>query len=103
MYPLCPYHAAWKPASPLGITAGGGMPGPTLLAQVAARAGASCVSAATSATANTTFSRPPTNCLTRERRGWYVGAVSAQVVAALSLQAASRLRPHWTYDKGTAK
>jgi hypothetical protein len=31
-YPLCPYHDAWKPCSPRGTLAGGGMPGPTLLA-----------------------------------------------------------------------
>jgi hypothetical protein len=30
MYPLCPYQAAWKPGSPEGTLAGGGMPGPTL-------------------------------------------------------------------------
>src|SRR5207247_174428 len=38
------------------------MPGPTLLAQVAARAGTSCVSATTSATADRTFARAPTKC-----------------------------------------
>ena len=36
MYPLCPYHAAWKPGSPEGTLAGGGMPGPTLEVHVAA-------------------------------------------------------------------
>jgi len=37
MYPLCPYHAAWKPGKPLDTRDGGAMPGPTLLVQVAAR------------------------------------------------------------------
>src|SRR5438477_914811 len=35
-YPLCPYHCAWKPWTPAGRPAGCGMPGPTLLAHVAA-------------------------------------------------------------------
>src|SRR5438067_712880 len=39
MYPLCPYHAAWNPASPVARLAGGAMPGPTLLVHVAASAG----------------------------------------------------------------
>src|SRR4029079_7797004 len=34
MYPDCPYHAAWKPGTPAGTDAGGGMPGPSLLTQV---------------------------------------------------------------------
>src|SRR5438093_124904 len=37
MYPLCPYHDAWKPGTPLGTRAGGAVPGPTLPANVAAR------------------------------------------------------------------
>src|SRR5687767_746255 len=35
MYPLCPYHAAWKPGMPEGTRAGGAIPGPTDDAQVA--------------------------------------------------------------------
>jgi len=34
MYPLCPYQVEWKPGSPDGTLAGGGMPGPTLEVQV---------------------------------------------------------------------
>jgi len=49
MYPLCPYHAAWKPVIPLGTRAGGAMPGPTLLAQVAACASSIGMSETTSA------------------------------------------------------
>ena len=30
MYPLCPYQDAWKPGTPEGTLAGGGIPGPTL-------------------------------------------------------------------------
>src|SRR3982075_955753 len=29
MYPLCPYHAAWKPGSLVGVAFGGAIPGPT--------------------------------------------------------------------------
>jgi len=52
MYPLCPYHDAWKPGTPLGTRAGGAMPGPTLLAHVAAREAYVGMSAAISAMTN---------------------------------------------------
>src|SRR2546430_356385 len=35
MLPLCPYQAAWNPESFVGMTAGGGMPGPIWEVQVA--------------------------------------------------------------------
>src|SRR5439155_3631447 len=103
MYPLCPYHAAWNPTRPLGNRAGGGMPGPTLLAQVAACAGASCVTATTSATADRTFAKPPTKSLTRERCQWYVGAVSAARCGRSHCRRHLDRRAALTYDKGTAE
>src|SRR5437867_3746483 len=65
MYPLCPYHAAWKPGIPLGTRAGGAMPGPTLLAHVAACDSCVGVSATTSAKTNMRLRALPTVCLTR--------------------------------------
>src|SRR5216117_563620 len=79
------------------------MPGPTLLAQVAARAGTSCVSATTSATADRTFARAPTKCLTRERCRWYVGAVSAARCGRSLCRWYLNRRGTLTYDKGTAE
>src|SRR5688500_449443 len=65
MYPLCPYQAAWEPGMPDGTRAGGAMPGPTLLAQVAARAALVGVSATTSAMTIRRFRTLPTVGLTR--------------------------------------
>jgi hypothetical protein len=36
MYPLCPYQAAWKPGSLVGVAFGGAIPGPKSGAHVAA-------------------------------------------------------------------
>src|SRR5207244_12739207 len=66
MYPLCPYHAAWKPGRPLGVWAGGGMPGPMLLVHVAAR-DATGRSATRSALASNAFRTVPTTIKTFER------------------------------------
>src|SRR5207244_6962442 len=101
--PLSPYHTACNPTMPLGNGAGDGMPVPTLLAQVAARAGTSCVSATTSATADRTFARAPTKCLTRERCRWYVGAVSAARCGRSLCRWYLNRRGTLTYDKGTAE
>jgi len=65
MYPLCPYQAAWKPVKPLDTRAGGAMPGPTLLVQVAARDSCAGTSATTSAKTNMRFRTLPTTRLTR--------------------------------------
>src|SRR6266576_1046104 len=67
MYPLCPYHDAWKPGIPLGTRAGGAIPGPTLLAHVAARDAYDGMSAATSANMNRRLRTLPTTRLTRRR------------------------------------
>jgi hypothetical protein len=67
MYPLCPYHEAWKPDKPLDTRAGGAMPGPTLLAHVAARDGDAGANATTSAKTIRRFRTLPTVCLTRGR------------------------------------
>src|SRR5437667_12886937 len=72
MYPLCPYHDAWKPGIPLGTRAGGAMPGPTLLAHVAARDAYVGMSAATSANTNRRLRALPTTRLTRGRGEQYV-------------------------------
>src|SRR6266566_7184107 len=72
MYPLCPYHDAWKPGIPLGTRAGGAMPGPTLLAHVAARDAYDGVSADTSAKTNRRLRTLPTTRLTRGRGLRYV-------------------------------
>src|SRR5712692_4771865 len=76
MYPLCPYHDAWKPGIPLGTRAGGAMPGPTLLAHVAARESCNGTSAATSANTSTALKTRPTMCLTfwGDQRYWEVAA-----------------------------
>src|SRR5260221_7364408 len=59
MYPDWPNHVAWKPGIPAGSEAGGGMPGPTVEAQVAvfAAAGGAYVTSASSVatTSATTF------------------------------------------------
>src|SRR2546423_14762116 len=67
MYPLCPYHDAWKPDRPLDTRVGGAIPGPVLLAHVAACDGDAGVSATTSAKTNRRFRTLPTTCLTRDR------------------------------------
>src|SRR5205823_4846762 len=67
MYPLCPYHDAWKPDRPLDTRVGGAMPGPALLAHVAACDCDAGVSATTSATTIRRFRTRPTICLTRHR------------------------------------
>src|ERR1700694_1069528 len=67
MYPLCPYHDAWKPGRPLDTRAGGAMPGPTLLAHVADRDSCVGVSARTSAKTNRELRTLPTIRLTRGR------------------------------------
>src|SRR5438045_1817946 len=56
MYPDWPYQVAWKPGIPAGSDAGGGMPGPTVEAQVAvfAAAGAYVTSASSVATTSAT-------------------------------------------------
>src|SRR2546428_9038436 len=72
MYPLCPYQDAWKPDKPLDTRAGGAMPGPTLLVQVAARESEVGESATTSAKTNKRFRTLPTTCLTRGRDQRYV-------------------------------
>src|SRR5207253_5929737 len=72
MYPLCPYHDAWKPGTPLGTRAGGAMPGPTLLAHVAARDAYDGMSAATNAKTNRRLRTLPTTRLTHRRGQRYV-------------------------------
>src|SRR5207244_10753443 len=72
MYPLCPYHDAWKPGTPLGTRAGGAMPGPTLRAHVAAREAYVGMSAAISAKTNRRLRTLPTTRLTRGRGQRYV-------------------------------
>src|SRR5919201_3817843 len=72
MYPLCPYHAAWNPDSPLGTRAGGASPGPTLLAQVAARDSPAGMSAKSSTSTANALRTRPTACLTSGGEERYV-------------------------------